>query len=234
MIDLFAFERLVSAVKQIVPYFGVTLQMVVTVVIFGSMLGLAVAILRINKIPMIDQVLSLYISFMRGTPLAVQMMIVYYGLPMFLKGTFGFDINYWDKLVFVEIAFIINEGAFLGEIFQSAILAVPYQQTEAGYSVGLNRLQTFTRIVLPQAVRIVLPAYGSDIIGIFHNTSIAFMIGVVDIVGRARSIKFASGHGMEAYIFVAIIYIAVSSILKYTFNRLDVRLTFERGNKHGI
>jgi L-cystine transport system permease protein len=71
-----------------------------------------------------------------------------------------------EKLSLVKITFVVNEGAFLGEIFRSAIEAVPYQQTEAGYSVGLNRMQTFIRIVLPQAIRVALPAYGADIISI--------------------------------------------------------------------
>lgn len=228
MIQLFEFERFFSAVKQITPYFGITIHIVITAVIFGSLLGLFVATLRINKIPVIHQILSVYISFMRGTPMIIQMMLIYYGLPLLLEGMFGIDINSWEKLVFVEITFVINEGAFLGEIFRSAILAVPYEQTEAGYSVGLNRFQTFTRIVLPQAARIALPPYGVDIIGVFKNTSIAFMIGVVDIVGRAQSIKSSTGHGLEAYLFIAIVYVMISMVLKYAFNQLDRKLAYGR------
>lgn len=228
MNSLFEWGRFLSAVKQITPYLGITAQIVITAIVFGSLLGFIVALLRINKIPVIHQLLNIYISFMRGTPMVIQMMLIYYGLPLFLKGNFGIDINSWEKLLFVKITFVVNEGAFLGEIFRSAIEAVPYQQTEAGYSVGLNRMQTFMRIVLPQTIRIALPAYGADIISIFHNTSIAFMIGVIDIVGRAQSIKSSTGHGLEAYLYLACVYIVISILLKYAFSRIDKKLVYGR------
>lgn len=228
MSDLFDFDRFTKAVTQIIPYLGITAHIVVVAIVFGSILGLIVAILRINNIPVLQQILDVYISFMRGTPMIIQLMLIYYALPFVLRSAFGIDINGWENLTFVDVTFIINEGAFLGEIFRGAIQAVPYQQTEAGYSVGLNRFQTFTRIVLPQAVRIALPAYGTDLIGIFHNTSIAFMIGVIDIIGRAQSIKAATGHALEAYIFIAIIYIVVSALLKIMFATLDKKLEYGR------
>jgi L-cystine transport system permease protein len=229
MNNLFEWDRFFSAVTQITPYLGITAQIVVTAVVFGSLLGFIVALLRINKIPVVQQLLDIYISFMRGTPMVIQMMLIYYALPLFLQGVFGININSWEKLSFVKITFVVNEGAFLGEIFKSAIEAVPYQQTEAGYSVGLNRIQTFVRIVLPQSIRIALPAYGVDIIGVFHNTSIAFMIGVIDIVGRAQSIKSSTGHGLEAYIYLAGIYVIISILLKYAFNKADKKLVYGRG-----
>lgn len=229
MTDLFDIGRFIKVAGQILPYFGITLHIVAAAIILGSLLGIVVAVLRIRKIPVVEQILNVYISFMRGTPMVIQMMLIYYGFPLLLQGTIGIDINAWEKLTFVEITFIVNEGAFLGEIFRSAILSVPYQQTEAGYSVGLNEFQTFIRIVLPQAVRIALPAYGTDLIGVFHNTSIAFMLGVVDMVGRAQSIKAATGHGLEAYIFIAIVYTVVSIILRYLFSRLDEKLAYGRG-----
>lgn len=228
MSDLFDFERFSKAVTQITPYLGITAKIVYIAIVFGSILGLIVAVLRINNIPVIQQILDVYISFMRGTPLVIQLMLIYYVLPFLLKSTLGVDINGWETLRFVYLAFVINEGAFLGEIFRSAIQAVPYRQTEAGYSVGLNRFQTFMRIVLPQAVRIALPAYGVDLIGIFHNTSIAFMIGVIDIIGRAQSIKAATGHALEAYLFIALIYIVVSALLKILFALLDKKLEYGR------
>lgn len=227
--DLFSLERFVKVIGQITPYFGITIQIVVIAIVFGTIAGLIVALLRVRKIPIIDQILSVYISFMRGTPMVIQMMLLYYALPIILNGFFGIDINGWEKLTFVEMTFVINEGAFLGEIFKGAILSVPYQQTEAAYSVGLNEQQTFFRIVLPQAIRIALPAYGFDIIGIFHNTSIAFMLGVIDIIGRAQSIKSATGHGLEAYIFIAIVYIVISILLKSAFSKLDGKLEYGRG-----
>ena len=228
-IDFFSFERLINNIPKILPYVSVTFRIVIVGLVVGSLLGLIVAGLRINKIPVINQVLGVYISFMRGTPMLVQMMLLYYGLPMLLIGLTGWDINSWDKLRFVELTFIINEGAFLGELFRASIESVPYEQTEAAYSVGLNRFQAFTRIVLPQAFRIVLPAYGTDIIGMFHNTQIAFLLGTVDLIGRAKSLGVASGHVIESYIIVAAIYIICSVVLRFAFAYFDKKLSYGRG-----
>lgn len=227
MTNLFRFSRFLDAIPKILSYMGTTFHIVIVAVVLGSLLGLLVAVLRINRIPVIHQLLSVYISFMRGTPMLVQLMVVYFGLPVLIKALTGIDINSWTKIIFVDITFVINEGAFLGEIFRGAIQAVPYEQTEAGYSVGLNRVQTFLRIVLPQSVKIALPAYGVDIIGVFHNTSIAFLIGVIDIVGRAKSIGVATGHALEAYLFVAIIYIVVSILLRLLFHKINETYSFD-------
>jgi L-cystine transport system permease protein len=233
IVDLFSFERLINVFPKILPYLLVTLKIVLIGGIFGSLLGLLVAVVRINRTPVIYQILSVYISFMRGTPMLVQMMLLYYGLPLLLKATVGIDINGWEKLTFVELTFVeltfvINEAAFLGEMFRGAIEAVPYEQTEAAYSVGLNRVQAFVRIVLPQATKIVLPAFGTDIVGMFHNTQIAFLLGAMDMIGRAKTIGLSSGHSLEAYVCVAIIYIICSLLLRLIFNRLDRLFSYGR------
>jgi L-cystine transport system permease protein len=221
IVDLFSFERLITVFPKIFPYLLVTFQIVVIGGVLGSVLGLLVAFARINKTPVVYQVLSVYISFMRGTPMLVQMMLLYYGLPLLLKATIGVDINVWEKLTFVELTFVINEAAFLGEMFRGAIEAVPYEQTEAAYSVGLTGVQSFFRIVLPQATKIVLPELGTDIVGMFHNTQIAFLLGAMDMIGRAKTVGFSSGHTLEAYVCVAIIYIVCSLILRLIFKKLD-------------
>jgi L-cystine transport system permease protein len=89
-------------------------------------------------------------------------------------------------------------------------------------------VQAFTRIVLPQATKIVLPAFGTDIIGMFHNTQIAFLLGAVDMIGRAKTVGFTSGHSLEAYVSTAIIYIVCSLILRFVFYRLDKLFNYGR------
>lgn len=226
MKNIFSWDRLWKVIPQLNPYIGVSFRIVLSGLVFGTLLGLAVAVLRIKKILIINQILSVYISFMRGTSMLVQLMIIYYGLPLLLKGTIGVDINSWDKLMFVKATFILNEGAFLGELFRAAIESVPAEQREAGYSINLTGPQVFFRIVLPQAVKTAIPAYGVDVIGMFHNTSIAFTLGVIDLVGRAKTIGIGTGHLMEAYVYVAFIYIIVSIILKLLFYLLDRKFTF--------
>lgn len=231
--NFFEFSRLLDGAKSITPYLGVTFQIVLVALVCGSLLGLVVAAIRIRRIPVLHQILGVYISYMRGTPMIVQLMLLYYGFPVLLDNLVGININGWDKLVFVELTFILNEGAFLGEIFRSSIQAVPVDQSEAGYSVGLNRFQTFYRIVLPQAAKIALPAYGVDVIGVFHNTSIAFTLGVLDIVGRAQTIG-AGGHQLEPYLYVAFVYIIISIILQLLFHVWNKKMNFGRSDTvHG-
>lgn len=194
----------------------------------GTILGILVAVLRIKKVPVVKQFLSVYISFMRGTPLLVQMMIAFYGLPLafgnLFQTLFGINLNRVGPEIYVIIAIVLNEGAFLGEIFRGAITSVPAVQTDAGYSIGMTGTQVFFRIVFPQAVKVALPHYGVDFIGVFHNTSLVFLLGVVDILGKAKTMGTATGHTLEGYIAVTIIFILISLLLKGTFTLIEKKL----------
>lgn len=154
----------------------------------------------------------------------VQMLIVYYGLPMLLQATVGVDINRWDKVNFVIVAFILNEGAFLSEIFRGSILAIPKGQMEAGYTVGMTTLQTFRRIILPQAFRIAIPPLGMDMVGLMQSCSLAYMIGVVEMIGRAHALGTYTRHYFEPYISTAFIFIILSLLLRGFFKLLDMKL----------
>ena len=225
MTNIFSWERFWNIIPKLTPYLLITFQIVLVGLLFGTLLGIIVAILRLKKIPVIHQILSVYISFMRGTSMLLQMMVIYYGLPSLFE-QIGININDLDKLIFVYLTFVLNLGAFLGEEFRAAILAVSKEQTEAGYSIGLTAKQTFLRIVLPQAFIIALPSYGAEAIGCFHLTSIAFKLGVVDFLGRANTLGAASGHQLESYLFIAIVYISFSLLLRFIFVLLEKKYSF--------
>lgn len=228
MTNLFTWNRFFENIPKIVPYLSVTFQIVFYATIFGVLLGIIIAVLRINEVPVINQLIGIYVSFMRGTPMLVQMLVIYYGLPIIMQNLLNVNINRWDKIIFVFITFALNQGAFLSEIFRGSILSVSVGQSEAAYSVGLTRLQTFRRIVLPQAARIAIPSFGSDFVGLFQGTSLAFLIGVIDIMGRAKTIGNATKHVVEAYVFIALLYIVISLITKYLFHIVDKKLTYGR------
>lgn len=228
MKDFFSLERFFENIPKILPYLPVTFKIVFYATMFGILLGLCVAVVRINRIPVLNQLTGIYVSFMRGTPMLVQMLVVFYGLPILVQGVFGLNINRWDRIIFIYITYTLNQGAFLSEIFRSSILAVSTGQSEAGYSVGMTRFQTFRRIVLPQAARIAVPSFGTDLVGLFHGTSLAFLIGVVDIMGRAKTIGTATKHVLEAYVFIALLFIIISMIIKGIFYLLDKRLSYGR------
>lgn len=226
--NYFSIERFLMVFPKIISALGVNFQILIYSMFLGTLLGIVVAVIRLKNIPLVRNILSVYISFMRGTPLLVQMMIAYYGTPLVLGPLFdslwGINLNRLDSVVFVELAIILNEGAFLGEIFRGAITAVPAIQTEAGYSIGMTGAQTFRRIVLPQAFKVALPHYGVDFVGVFQNTSLVFTLGVVDILGKAKTLGSATGHTLEGYIAATLIYVSFSLLLKGAFLLTEKRL----------
>ena len=196
---LFAWDRFYENIPKILPYLSVTFSIVVYATVFGVLLGMVIVLVQIKKIPGLSQLVKVYVSFMRGTPMLVQLMLVYYGIPALLDPVLGTRINReWGAVNFAYVTFILNQGAFLSAIFYSAITSIPYGQTEAGLSAGLTEFQTFYRIVLPQMVKTALPPFGSDLVGLFQNSSLVFLIGVTDIMGRAKTIGTATKHVLEA------------------------------------
>ncbi|XME03117.1 amino acid ABC transporter permease [Lachnospiraceae bacterium C1.1] len=223
--NYFSSERFLVVFPKVLSAIGVNFRIVFVSMFFGTLLAVFVALVRLKKIPVLSFFVSVYISFMRGTPLLVQMMIAYYGIPFLLGGIFQnlfmINLNRLDAVIFVEIAIILNEGAFLGEIFRGAINAIPKVQSEAAYSIGMTKTQSFFRIVLPQAFKLVIPSYGVDLVGVFQNTSLVFTLGVVDLLGKAKTLGAASGHVLEGYIAATVIYISFSLLLKAFFYLLE-------------
>lgn len=197
-----------------------TLLMLGLSLFFSIILGVFITILRIKKQPVLYQLATFYLSFTRGTPLLVQLFLVYFGLPQLLL-VFNIDINSWDRLVFLVIAFSFHTAAYLSEVFRSAYLAVGRDQLEAAYSVGMSYPQAFFRIMLPQAFVISLPNLGNNIIELLKDTSLAFTIGIIDIMGQVRII-LGNNHGMgmfQIYVVISLVYwgtcIFIESVIGY-------------------
>lgn len=228
--NLFDFGRFIHNIPILFPYLAENLKVLFYATLFGVLLGLLVTSVRMKKPFALYQLVMVYISFMRGTPMLVQLMLIYYGLPLLVDPLFGWNIGRtWEPSVFAYTTFVLNQGAFLSSIFISAIGAIPKGQSEAAYSVGLTGLQGFYRIVAPQAVRIALPPFGSDFIGVLHNASLVYVIGVVDLVGRAKAVGSATGHVLEGYLFVAVIFVICSLGVRAIFGILNKKLDY--GNR---
>ncbi|MCB2294811.1 amino acid ABC transporter permease [Clostridium algoriphilum] len=204
----------------------ITLVIVVFATIIGLFLGIALALFRIYKIPVFNQLATIYISFNRGTPMIVQLFIVYFGLPSVLLGI-GININRWDKLYFVIITYGLNAAAFMSEIIRASITSVDIGQMEASYSVGMTRLQTFSRIVAPQALLIALPNLGTSFLGLLQDTSLAFTIGIIDVMGKAQAIGATTYHSIEAYIGAAIIFLILGTLLEKVFTIIEKKVKYK-------
>ena len=162
--SIFRFSDMLEYFPKILSRFPVTLLIVVVSVAGGLVLGFILAAARIFKIPVLRELAALYISFVRGTPVLVQLFVVYYGLPL-LVAPLGVDINHWSKLFFVLVTYLLNDGAFMSEIIRSSIESVPKGQREAAASVGLTTFQAY--IIIPQAFKIAAPSFGTRVIGSF-------------------------------------------------------------------
>ncbi len=194
-----------------------TIGFALAAMVLGLPLGLLVALLRLYASGPVRWLATLYVSFIRGTPLLVQIFVVYYGLP-----SFGITLS---PVVGGVLALTLNAAAYLSETIRAAILSIPKGQHEAAYSVGLSRMETMRLIVLPQAARVALPSLGNSLIGLVKDTSLVSVITVVELLRSAQLVIARTFEPFGPYLAAAMIYWAVSSLLELVQRRLEVRLS---------
>lgn len=224
---LFDFKLVFEYLPSILARIHITLLVVILATVIGLIFGTFIALIRIYKIPVANYLSVIYISFIRGTPIIVQLFIVYYGLPALLMGI-GINISRWDKLNFVLITYALNCAAFMAEIIRGSITSVPAGQTEAAYSIGMTRWQAFYRIIAPQAAITALPSIGTNIVGLLQDSSLAFVLGVIDVMGQAQAIGSRTLHKFEGFVAATIIFIVLSILLEKLFSIIQKKITFGR------
>ena len=226
-------------IPKLLEALPVTLEMTVVAAIGGLVLGFLIALVKIKKIKVLNQICSVYVSFMRGTPLLVQLFLSYYGLPIVLQAInakFGtsFDVNSVPAIVFVFIAFSLNEAAYNSETIRAAIQSVDKNEIEAGKAMGMTNLQIMRRITLPQALVVAMPNFGNSLISLLKNTSLAFTVSVVDIMGKAKVVSGRNLRLFEVYIAAAIVYWVVCIIIEIAAKLIEKNIDVKRkGIKDG-
>lgn len=211
MIDL---AEVINAFWKLLPKLPLTLSFTVLALAGGILLGFVLALIRIFRIPVLSQLIVVYVSFMRCTPGILQLFLIFYGLPQLLQQA-GIDINSWSNFTFAVIAFGLHCGAVMSEVIRSAYLAVPASQHEAASAVGMSYFQALRRIIIPQMLRIAIPVIGNNAITIFKESSLVFTVGVVDLMGQAQ-ILTQRRYGVtliETYLAVSFIYWFCSMLL---------------------
>ena len=213
----------------------VTLLMTAGALLISVPLGFLVAVTRLNKVPVLKQIAALYVSFIRGTPVVVQIFIAYSVFPTVLKNLvemngWNIDVYKISPIWYAIIIFGFNIATHFSEIFRSALLSVPAGQKEASYSMGFTTFQTYWKFIIPQAFVMAAPSFCTASMNMLKNTSLAFMIGVMDIVGQA---KVAAGIGyryFEAYADIFIVYLIVCLLYEKLFNQFAKHVSvFQRG-----
>lgn len=208
---------------KLLAYLPVTLFILVAALFFGLWLALLIALPRLYNVPVLSQLAAIYVSFIRGTPVLIQLFLVFYGLPAFLQ-LFHLDVSRANPLFFVIATYSLSSAAFFSETIRAAVNSVDRGQIEAAYAAGLTGRQAFVRIVLPQAGMIAFPNFANSVIGFLKDTSLAFSIGVMDMMGRGQTLISATAHALEVYIGLAIIYYLVVIVLEKGFAGAERRL----------
>ena len=208
-------------VRQLCNGFLQTLLIFALTLLFSLPLGLLVTFGRRSRFKPLQWVMRVYISIMRGTPLMLQLMALMFG-PYYLFGLqLGSDWKYWA----CAIGFILNYAAYFAEIYRSGMQSIPRGQHEAAEVLGYTKAQTFWNIILPQVFKRVLPAMGNEIITLVKDTSLAFVLGLMEMFTQAKAIA-ASEVSMLPYVIAAAIYWGFSIVVEYLLHRLEKKMDY--------
>lgn len=199
---------LMSGLKMTLGVFFIT--------IIGSVpLGIIVALGMKSPYFTIRWLINGYIWIMRGTPLLLQLIFVYYGL-----GMMGITFPRFEA---AAIAFIVNYAAYLAEIFRGGLQAIPRGQYDAAKVLGFTRMQTFFKIILPQVIKIVVPSFGNEVINLVKDTSLVYVIGLGDLL-RAGNIAASRDVTLIPYLLVGLIYLLMTAVVTVLLRRSETRL----------
>lgn len=203
-----------------------TLWILLLTTSLGSLLGGLLAWGQLYGDEVLASLSRGYVFVLRCTPPIVLLFMVFYGLPEFLEWWLGLDVNGWSRTIFVVTAMTLLFAASISEVFKSAYEAVPVGQMEAGLSIGLTELQTFWRILFPQAFRIALPNISNAILNLLKDTALAYTIGLVDVMGAGNLLigRNLGNYSLETYTAVAVIYWGLALLLSVGSQLLEKSL----------
>ncbi|SDH83352.1 amino acid ABC transporter membrane protein, PAAT family [Vibrio xiamenensis] len=204
----FDFDYMLGLMPILLKYLSTTMEMACWGMVFALILSVVLANIRVFQIPVLNQISQLYISFFRGTPLLVQLFLLYYGLPQIFPILVGLD-----AFSAAVIGLTLHFAAYMAESIRAAIIGIDRSQMEASLSVGMTVPQAMRRVILPQATRVALPSLMNYFIDMIKSTSLAFTLGVAEIMAKAQMEASSSFRFFEAFLAVALIYWGVVLIL---------------------
>ncbi len=222
--------RYLPALLQALP---TTLYMLIISVVIAAVLGFFFAWAKLGKNPILKAFSSVFISFMRGTPMMVQLLLIFIWVPV-ICNRHGITTSDWNPMIYALVAFSLNMAAFFAEIYRSAYMGLDYRQIEAAQSLGMSSPQIFKRVILSQGAASALPNFTNMSLELMKNTSIAAIIGVYDILGKAQQlVKNNYGVGQfELYITVGVIFWIMGLIILFVSNLATKRLNRGNSNVH--
>ncbi len=209
------FASIPGYIPKVMKAFPLTIEILFLSLLFSIVIGALVTVLSLSKNKVGNAFAKGWISFMRGIPTLVLIFLLYLGLPQVMK-SIGVDMSGVSKVTYIIACLSLSTSANMAEMMRASYLSVNKGQREAAYSIGMKPFMAFRRIVFPQAFGVAIPMLGNNIIMLFKETSLAFTVGVVDILGKARAISSASygTNRLEVYIATGLIFWACCFILE--------------------
>ena len=227
---IFDAKQIFTLIPQIIEYLPVTLELTAVAMAIGIVFGLLIAIIRVNKVPVLSQLAAVFVSLIRGTPVIVQLYVTYFGIPIALRcinmayGT-NYNVNGIPNIVFAFIALGFNQSAFTSETFRAAIGSVEKGQIEAVKSLGMSGGQVLRRVIFPQAFSVALLPLGNSIISLIKGTSLAFSCAVVEMTAGGKILVGRSARYFEMYLALAIIYWVLTIIIEQVVKLIERKIS---------
>jgi putative amino-acid transport system permease protein len=212
-------DYMLGLVPVLLRYLPLTLEMAAAGMVLALILACLLAVIRVLKIPALNQFAIVFISFFRGTPLLVQLFLFYYGLPQLFS-----SLTVINGITATIMGLTLHFSAYMAESIRAAIVGVDRSQTEAALSIGMTNGQLMRRIVLPQATRVALPTLMNYFIDMIKATSLAFTLGVTELMGATQKEAAGSFLYFEAFVVAAIMYWIIVELLSWLQRHLETRL----------
>lgn len=211
-----------ESLPVLLPFLKITFMVAGLSVLFGTLLGFVLAAMKVGKSKLARKIANGYTTIMRCTPSIVLLFLVYYGIPA-IGQNFGLNLNDLDTAIFVVVTFTLQFGAIMSEVMRAAYESIDKGQYEAAVSAGLSSSQAYRRIIFPQAIVVALPNFGNSLLAILQEGSLAYTIGLIDIVGKANLIIASNynAHTLEIFLALALIYWVLSILIEQLFLRLE-------------
>lgn len=208
-----------------------TFLLAAVILFFGIILGAILAQVKIKQLPIVTPLINIFVSYMRGVPLIVHIYVMMNLMPeigVSLLSVFGVTMrpHEFPSLIIVLVTYSLLEAAVESENIRGALQSIDPKQIEAGQSIGMTRRQNLTRIIIPQALSVAIPLFLNAFLKNIKGLSLAFTVGVVDILAQARFAAALSYRYLESYIAAALVYWLICGILQVVFNRVEEKLKF--------
>ncbi len=218
------FNLILSSLPLYASGLLVTFELLLIALALGLLLAVPLALMRVSRSPLVNFPAWLYTYVIRGTPMLVQLFLIYYGLAQFDVIRDSFMWPYFSSATFCAcLAFAINTSAYTAEILAGSLKATPPGEIEAARAMGMSRAQLYRRILLPSAMRRALPQYSNEVIMMLHTTSLASLVTLIDLTGAARTISSQYYMPFEAFITAGLFYLVLTVGLVRLFKYAELR-----------